>query len=145
MIAFIFPGQGSQKVGMGKALAESFPEARAVFDEADAAFAAGVAGSPRLSSLCFEGPDDQLMLTEHTQPAILTVSVAAARVLASHGIAPDVVAGHSLGEYQQTSFPACFASTMRYRLSAGGVDTCRKPCQLVTERWPPFSVSIPAP
>lgn len=99
MIAFIFPGQGSQKVGMGKALAESFPEARAVFDEADAAFAAGVAGSPRLSSLCFEGPDDQLMLTEHTQPAILTVSVAAARVLATHGIAPDVVAGHSLGEY----------------------------------------------
>jgi [acyl-carrier-protein] S-malonyltransferase len=99
MIAFIFPGQGSQKVGMGKALAESFPEARAVFDEADAAFAAGVAGSPQLSSLCFEGPDDQLMLTEHTQPAILTVSVAAARVLATHGIAPDVVAGHSLGEY----------------------------------------------
>jgi [acyl-carrier-protein] S-malonyltransferase len=99
MIAFIFPGQGSQKVGMGKALAEAFPEARASFDEADAAFAADVDGSPRLSSLCFDGPDDQLMLTEHTQPAILTVSVAAARVLSAHGIVPAVVAGHSLGEY----------------------------------------------
>src|SRR5688500_13551941 len=99
MIAFIFPGQGSQKVGMGKALAEAFPEARAVFDEADTAFSAGVAASPLLSSLCFEGPDDQLMLTEHTQPAILTVSVAAARVLAKLGVTPHVVAGHSLGEY----------------------------------------------
>ena len=99
MIAFIFPGQGSQQVGMGKALAGAFPEARAAFDEADAAFAAGGSGSARLSSLCFEGPDDQLMLTEHTQPAILTMSVAAARVLARHGIEPDLVAGHSLGEY----------------------------------------------
>ena len=99
MIAFIFPGQGSQQVGMGKALAGAFPEARAAFDEADAAFAAGGSGSARLSSLCFEGPDDQLMLTEHTQPAILTMSVAAARVLARLGIEPDLVAGHSLGEY----------------------------------------------
>jgi [acyl-carrier-protein] S-malonyltransferase len=93
VIAFIFPGQGSQTVGMGKALAEAFPEARGAFQEADAAF-----GGP-LSTLCFEGPEDQLTLTEHTQPAILAVSVAAARVLAAHGIAPDVVAGHSLGEY----------------------------------------------
>jgi [acyl-carrier-protein] S-malonyltransferase len=99
LIAFIFPGQGSQKVGMGKALAEAFPEAQAVFEEADDAFAAGSASPVRLSSLCFEGPDDQLVLTEHTQPAILTVSVAAARVLARHGIQPDLVAGHSLGEY----------------------------------------------
>ena len=93
MIAFLFPGQGSQKVGMGKALAEAFGEARDTFDEADRAF-----GGP-LSSLCFEGPEDQLMLTEHTQPAILAVSVAASRVLAAHGIRPDIVAGHSLGEY----------------------------------------------
>jgi len=93
VIAFLFPGQGSQKVGMGKDLVEAFPEARRTFEEADAAF-----GGP-LSGLCFEGPEDQLMLTEHTQPAILTVSTAAARVLASKGITPALVAGHSLGEY----------------------------------------------
>ena len=93
MIAFLFPGQGSQKVGMGKALAEAFPEARATFEEADEAFGGA------LSTLCFEGPNDQLMLTEYTQPAILTMSIAAARVLAARGIEPDVVAGHSLGEY----------------------------------------------
>jgi [acyl-carrier-protein] S-malonyltransferase len=84
---------------MGKALADAFPEARAVFDEADEAFAAEAADSPRLSSLCFDGPEDQLMLTEHTQPGILTVSVAAARVLTARGVEPDLVAGHSLGEY----------------------------------------------
>ncbi len=78
---------------MGRALAEAFAEARTTFDEADAAF-----GGP-LSGLCFEGPEDQLTLTEHTQPAILTVSTAAARVLASRGIHPGIVAGHSLGEY----------------------------------------------
>jgi [acyl-carrier-protein] S-malonyltransferase len=93
MIAFLFPGQGSQKVGMGKDLAEMYPEARAVFEEADGAF-----GGP-LTRLCFEGPEDQLTLTENTQPAILTMSVAAYRVLAARGIEPAFVAGHSLGEY----------------------------------------------
>lgn len=93
MIAFIFPGQGSQKVGMGQALANAFPECRAVFDEADAAL-----GEP-LSRLCFEGPDDQLRLTENTQPALLTTSIAAARLLDARGIRPAVMAGHSLGEY----------------------------------------------
>ena len=93
MIAFVFPGQGSQKVGMGQALAEAFPECRAVYEEADAAL-----GEP-LSRLCFEGPEDRLMLTENTQPAILTVSVAAARLLEARGIRPRFVAGHSLGEY----------------------------------------------
>jgi [acyl-carrier-protein] S-malonyltransferase len=93
MIAFLFPGQGAQAVGMGKALAETFAEARAVFDEADAAL-----GRP-LSRLCFEGPDDELALTENTQPAILTTSVAAYRVLHARGFAPSWVAGHSLGEY----------------------------------------------
>jgi [acyl-carrier-protein] S-malonyltransferase len=93
MIAFIFPGQGSQKVGMGKALADAYPEARTVFDEADAAL------GESLSRLCFEGPEDQLTLTENTQPAILAMSTAAMRVLTARGIEPAFVAGHSLGEY----------------------------------------------
>ena len=92
-IAFVFPGQGSQVVGMGKALHDSFEAARAVFEEADA-----VLGFP-LSQLCFQGPDDQLKLTENTQPAILAVSTAAWRVLSEAGVRPDFVAGHSLGEY----------------------------------------------
>jgi [acyl-carrier-protein] S-malonyltransferase len=93
VIAFIYPGQGSQKVGMGKALADTFREAREAFDEADAAL------GEALSRLCFEGPEDQLTLTENTQPAILATSIAATRVLASRGITPAFVAGHSLGEY----------------------------------------------
>ncbi len=93
MKAFVFPGQGSQSVGMGWALAEAFPEARATFDEADAALGWG------LSDLIFDGPVERLTLTEHTQPAILTMSVAAWRVLDARGFRPDVVAGHSLGEY----------------------------------------------
>ena len=93
VIAFLFPGQGSQAVGMGKALADRFPECRQVFDEADAAL-----GEP-LSDLIFNGPADTLTLTENTQPAILTVSIAAYRLLAARGLEPAMVAGHSLGEY----------------------------------------------
>jgi [acyl-carrier-protein] S-malonyltransferase len=92
-IAFLFPGQGSQTVGMGRDLAERFPIAKQTFAEADEACGFG------LSKLCFEGPEDQLKLTENTQPAIMTVSVAALRVLAEHGIQPALAAGHSLGEW----------------------------------------------
>lgn len=92
-IAFLFPGQGSQSVGMGKDLAAMYPVAQETFDEADAAL------GYKLSQLCWEGPEDQLKLTEITQPAILTASVAAWRVLQSKGITPKYVAGHSLGEY----------------------------------------------
>ena len=93
-IAYVFPGQGSQYAGMGKDLAEKFPAARQVFEEADAAL--GFA----LSDLCFNGPDEQLQLTENTQPAILTVSIAALRAMESQGFPPAAfMAGHSLGEY----------------------------------------------
>jgi len=93
MIAAVFPGQGAQKVGMGKALADAFPVCRETFAEADAAL-----GEP-LSQLCFEGPEDRLQLTENTQPAILAVSVAACRLVESRGVRPAFAAGHSLGEY----------------------------------------------
>jgi [acyl-carrier-protein] S-malonyltransferase len=92
-IAFLFPGQGSQAAGMGKALAAEFPAARRVFEEAGDAL-----GFP-IAQLCFEGPEDQLKLTGNTQPALLTVSIAAFRVLQELGYQPGFVAGHSLGEY----------------------------------------------
>src|SRR5579883_950993 len=92
-IAFLFPGQGSQVPGMGKELAERYPAARQTFEEADDAL------GYKLSQLCFEGPEDQLRLTEITQPAILTASVAAWRVLREKGVSTAYVAGHSLGEY----------------------------------------------
>jgi [acyl-carrier-protein] S-malonyltransferase len=91
--AFVFPGQGSQFSGMGKSLADAYLEAARIFEQADATLGFSI------SKLCFEGPDDQLKLTENTQPALLTVSTAANAVLRSRGIAPDFVAGHSLGEY----------------------------------------------
>jgi [acyl-carrier-protein] S-malonyltransferase len=103
-LAFLFPGQGAQKVGMGRALAEAFPAARAVFEEADRVL--GVS----LSRLCWEGPEEELKKTVNTQPALLSHSVAALRLLEARGVRPVFAAGHSLGEYS-----ACVAArTMEF-------------------------------
>src|SRR5260370_19785556 len=94
MIAFVFPGQGSQKVGMGAALARELPSVRALYAAADDAL------GYRLSAICFEGPEEELQRTANTQPAILATSIAALTAIGElAGLAPDVVAGHSLGEY----------------------------------------------
>lgn len=93
MIAFVFPGQGAQKVGMGQSLASAFPVSRDVFAEADAAL------GESLSTMCFEGPAESLQMTENTQPAILAMSVAVLRLLESRGVRASFAAGHSLGEY----------------------------------------------
>jgi [acyl-carrier-protein] S-malonyltransferase len=93
-LALLFPGQGSQKVAMGKQLAADFPAARAVFEQADSAL------GMNLSRLCFEGPEDELRLTANTQPAILTTSIAVLRALQSESaIAPELAAGHRLREH----------------------------------------------
>jgi [acyl-carrier-protein] S-malonyltransferase len=122
-IAFLFPGQGSQTVGMGRDLADQFPAAKAVFDEADEALGYS------LSELCFEGPEDQLKQTEFTQPAILTVSIAAARVLAEHGISASMAGGHSLGEYSAH----VLAGTLSF---ADAVRTVRSRGQFMQEAVP---------
>lgn len=93
MVAFVFPGQGSQYVGMGKELADTFQICRQVFEEADDAL------GQKISRLCFDGPAEELQLTEHTQPAILAMSVAVCRLLTSRGYGAHYMAGHSLGEY----------------------------------------------
>jgi len=121
--AFVFPGQGAQKVGMGRAWAEAYPESRAAFDEASDAIGLD------LARLCWEGPEEELQLTANTQPAILTVSVAIARVLAARGLRPDAVAGHSLGEYSAHV--------------AAGTLTLRDAVRLVRERGQRMQEAVP--
>jgi [acyl-carrier-protein] S-malonyltransferase len=121
--AFLFPGQGSQSVGMGRALADAFPIARQIFEEANDALGFD------LAELCFSGPEEQLRLTEFTQPAIFTVSVAALRVLAEAGATADYFAGHSLGEYSAN----VAAGTIKF---ADAARTVRRRGQLMQEAVP---------
>jgi [acyl-carrier-protein] S-malonyltransferase len=123
-VAFLFPGQASQYPGMGRELAEKFPESRSAFDEADAALGFSI------SQLCFEGSEEALKQTENTQPAILTVSTAAYRALEKHGVKPDFVAGHSLGEYSAL-------------VAAGGIDFATA-VKLVRERGRYMQEAVPA-
>jgi [acyl-carrier-protein] S-malonyltransferase len=109
-LAFIYPGQGSQFAGMGRSLAERFDIARQVFDTADQALGFS------LTQLCFEGPSEVLQLTENTQPALLTMSIAALRVLEQEGLKPDCVAGHSLGEYSALVAAGCLDFSDAVRL-----------------------------
>jgi [acyl-carrier-protein] S-malonyltransferase len=123
-LALLFPGQASQYSGMGRELASNFPESKAALDEADAAV-----GFP-LSHLCFEATEDELKLTENTQPAILAVSIAAWRALETKGAAPDFAAGHSLGEYSAI-------------VAAGGLDFATA-TQIVRKRGRYMQEAVPA-
>jgi [acyl-carrier-protein] S-malonyltransferase len=118
-LAFVFPGQGSQWVGMGRDLFEAYPESREVFEEADSALGF------ELSRLCFGGPEADLQLTANTQPAILAASVAAWRPLAARGVRPAWVAGHSLGEYSALVAAGALGSRMRPPPAAAAIHAGR--------------------
>ncbi len=122
-LAYIFPGQGSQAFGMGKDLADNFPVAREIFEEANDALGFS------LSELCWNGTTEDLALTENTQPAILTTSVAAFRVMESEGLPkPDFVAGHSLGEYFTPSWLADYVVKESKNLISNEKFTAIDPC-----------------
>ncbi len=123
-VVFLFPGQGSQYAGMGRDLADTFPAAAKVFEEADRVLGFS------LSELCFSGPEEQLKLTENTQPALLTVSIAAYRLLEEKGVRPNYVAGHSLGEYSA--------------LVAAGALTFADAVRLVRQRGRYMQEAVPA-
>ena len=136
VIAFVFPGQGAQAVGMGKALADQFEICAQTFAEADAAL------GESLSDLIFNGPMDRLTLTENTQPAILTMSVAVCRLLEQRGLTPAFVAGPQ----PRRVLRACRgrhagSSPMRCAWSATAAATCRKPCRSARARWRRSSAS----
>ena len=137
MIAYVFPGQGAQKVGMGRALAATFPICRQTFEEADDAL------GESLSGLCFDGPESQLLLTENTQPAILAVSVAACRLAAAQGVTAAFAAGHSLGEDRRTWQRVRYPSRTPCGRSAGVVSSCRKLCPSARGRCLRFLAPMP--
>lgn len=130
-IAFMFPGQGSQKVGMMKDLYDNYSVVKDVFKEADEALGFS------MTDLCFKGPEEQLRLTYNTQPAILTCSVAAMKVLEENEIVPSVVAGHSLGEYSALVCAGAMSLPMRSARSAREASSCRKPSPLGKVPWLP--------
>lgn len=121
-IAFVFPGQGSQHVGMGKEIYEKFPEAQEIFTTASDALGYDV------TDLSFNGPVEELNKTFRTQPCILTTSIAIYRVLLSKGIKPSVVAGHSLGEYSALVAAGVLSFADGIRLTEKGDSSCRRPC-----------------
>ena len=123
-VAFLFPGQGSQAIGMGRELSERYPIAAETFAEADEALGFAI------SKLCFEGPETELRLTENTQPAIMTVSVAVGRVLASQGVKPAMAAGHSLGEWSAHVAAGTLTFPMPCVPLKPAVEPCSRPSQL---------------
>ena len=129
--AFVFPGQGSQYAGMGKDVAEKYPVARRVFDDIDAALGFSI------SQLCFEGPEDQLKLTENTQPAILAVSSAIHAVLEDLGATRrDLVAGHSLGEYSAIVSVGGLTPAEAAKIVHCAASSCRRRCRSAQAAWP---------